>query len=1499
MTNSANYERHISRKNPCTPKKSQLIDTITLTISPATVPAEKVVETSISIIDTITAENNSNDNTIDIRKTYTKNFLGESYENQILLHFISVGYEACLWKFIPEKHLIHAGIIWSANANLNKKRTELAEFKEETALENNPEIINGVRDTGVDILIKNPETGEYIVVQCKNYADSNTVTQNKLAGFFRHQLYYNIRGIVTYTSKLSKYLLRFPPEYNKTEFQLIPYDLEYAEKYKKDLEAAQQVADEKFEKTIKTFSYDEFHPYQKRICDNLRKLFDDEFIEDYDYDTEEVAEEPALAVAVVEPAENNAADSAEDTDEDDEDYSDTFSESPSSDSQYTMYNKAIMEMPCGTGKTAVAALLAADYDYVIIFSPLKIHTTQNYHRMRGQTPHSQSIIIDSDNTSREDDIKGIHYSRNFEEITAKLGELNKWFISSTFDSADVVLEFLNTLDPAKFARLFIVVDEFHLLSRSQVLRENENIPSPPMFEILAKNIRILYMSATPRVYEMTREESFEDYQFDMENYVLHPSRVMRGLNDSQCDVKSDNSNDDNDDDKDDKDKYTFRYTFEKAIKNKDICDIRVFLPRIYKNIETKEKNEAYTVNHLMEYIPDISTDDVGEVEKTEFLLNAMKMEGIEHVIVYFNEIKDTEDFAKIAKKMAAEYFGFRVITDEDKYNKSAENNVDTIWFGTITSKDNYNMRRKKQKMFENPNIRTVLLSVELLNEAVDLPMCDGVYFTEPVRNKAKIIQRVGRAIRKVKSKPNKKANVLVWGNEEDDWKDIICQLKETIPNMNEKIRFMNRQYAENVESEVEYKRHSDVSSSENNDRERKWVIGVEEFDLIKKFKNNVIRLKEWINNNHDNPNKRSINIIERKNGFFLTNCRGYKNNHRNWSFEKEQIWNDEFGNLDLLKKKDIIEIFRNNVIRLKQFIDFNKRIPSIHIKHEKQLKYFIQTSKQNKKYNINWSVEKEQIWINEFGNLDLLEYKDVLVIFRNNVIQLKQFLVNNNLIEFINKYKRFERNSLIQLSGNKEIRFLNVAKKNKNNNKNWSIEKEQIWIDEFGNIDLLEKIDLFKLRVLQLKEWIEKYGQLPSRNATGIDEKLLFSFLVNTRTKKNKNILSSEYLNYWINIIGDDNLLKNNDLLENFEQDVIELKQWMNINTRIPTIKSDDNIENKFGSFLIAKRQNKKKNIAWSIERDNIWIKYFGNLDLLNTKNLIDMYYDKLIEIKNWIDIHQRKPSDHSKDKYESSLGLFIGKCKGYKKNNECWSIEKEKLWIQVFGNLNLLKCENLLEEFENKVIELKEWIHENDRIPSQTKKNKNEDRIAKFVTTNRNNKKNNYQWSVEKDSIWIKHFSNFDLLIPKNILDIFQNRVNDLYDWMIINQKKPNGNSKNKIEKSLGHFITDCKLNKKNNEFWSIEKEQIWIHKFGNLELLEYRDLLGEFRNNVIELKSWININQRIPRDNAIDPNEKIIGRFLMNSKINKKNNRYQYEGKDEIWISEFGNLDLLEYSK
>ena len=202
--------------------------------------------------------------------------------------------------------------------------------------------------------------------------------------------------------------------------------------------------------------------------------------------------------------------------------------------QIEAYNKlkdktnCILSLPCGMGKTHIATMLSNNYNNIIILSPLRALALQTLEYFKIQLGITYEPILIS-----------VDGKRDIQTIYKYIKQKN--IISSTYDSADIVVEIINKLN-----NVLLIIDEFHNLSENNI-NNTDNI----IYKLIHNECNKLFMSATP-----------------IKNFM------------NITDIYSYNWND--------------------AIKNKYICDFSIFIPDKIETYKTFTEMIKITCSEIHE-----------------------------------------------------------------------------------------------------------------------------------------------------------------------------------------------------------------------------------------------------------------------------------------------------------------------------------------------------------------------------------------------------------------------------------------------------------------------------------------------------------------------------------------------------------------------------------------------------------------------------------------------------------------------------------------------------------------------------------------------------------------------------------------------------------------------------------------------------------------------------------------------------------------------------------
>uniref|UniRef100_A0A6C0H843 Helicase ATP-binding domain-containing protein n=1 Tax=viral metagenome TaxID=1070528 RepID=A0A6C0H843_9ZZZZ len=433
---------------------------------------------------------------------------------------------------------------------------------------------------------------------------------------------------------------------------------------------------------------------------------------------------------------------------------------------YENNNNGILQMPCGCGKTFTSFLISEKYEIIIIISPLKQHTEQNVINYKKYSKSEiKTLIVDSDGT------------RNIKYILSKITE-NKLIIGSTYKSCDIIIELLNNLNLDK---IFIIIDEFHNLSYNNIYNVND-----PINKIIKTNVKKLYMSATPKIYEI------EETNYNIENLLG---------------------------------KIVYKMDFMYAIDNNLISNYEIYLPI--------HEDDNYEI--LVEQIKILNYDKI-LIKKILYYFESIKILGKLKTIIYFNNHDHIDIFIKCMNDINNYY----------NYNYTID---------SIICTDTKNNRNKKLENFNNNDNISILCSVGILDECIDIPSCNSVYITYNCVSKIRIIQRISRSLRKYN---NKIAKILIWCNDNLLENPIINAIKEIDNDIINKFKFINYNKIYSFEENIKINKFQKYNISIYNQKlnnnnitfENTNILTEQTTDKIKHFNNKLIE-----NNNN-------ISIIE-------------------------------------------------------------------------------------------------------------------------------------------------------------------------------------------------------------------------------------------------------------------------------------------------------------------------------------------------------------------------------------------------------------------------------------------------------------------------------------------------------------------------------------------------------------------------------------------------------------------------------------------------------------
>ena len=762
---------------------------------------------------------------------------------------------------------------------------------------------------------------------------------------------------------------------------------------------------------------------------------------------------------------------------------------------FTITNRSILAIPCGCGKTYISYLISLKYKKIIIISPLIEFASQNLLRyIEYGYDKINTILINND---------GI---RDIDIIKKKIKENEKLLISSTFKSMDIINECLDLFDEDT---LFII-DEFHNLSKNNISDKDDDI-----YKLLITNHKILFMSATPRIYDI--EYLDEDYN---ENTIIDY--------DSKFDELFG--------------KIVYNMSLTEAIINKYITDYKIWLPSIHENKDELNKElSIYDINDELK-------------NRCKYLFSCLSNNGSRKTIIYCKDTNDMNNMIDTVNKLNDFYN-----LDIDIYSISCEN----------TNKERKNILKSFSKTDDKIQL---LFNIKILNECIDIPSCDSIYISYPPKNKITTIQRINRATRINKNNPYKIANIYIWCDEYEEILETLSSIKEydimfkdkikinavdfyhskkdkeleLIENdkillsnytlgikefksltWNEKLIKLEEYIIENGKLPFTTDKNKNikilglwVSTQKQNYKNNTWIMKNEEIKKqweefiekykeyfksdIEKWKENLNKLKKYIIENGKLPSTTNKDINIKSLGIWLsTQKKNYKNNELIMKNEEiKKLWENFIEKYSYLFKSDI-EKWKEKINKLENYIIENEKLPSQYNKHIniKSLGSWLSTQKKNYKNNelIMKNKEIKKIWENFIEKYSYLFKLDIEK-WKENLNKLENYIIENKKLP-----SQYDKDINIKSLG---VWLLSQKQHYKNNEyimKNDEIKKQwEEFINKYNDLFKTNKelwIDNFK----QIEEYINKYNKLPSKNDKDKNIKYLGCWLSHQKNKYKNN----------------------------------------------------------------------------------------------------------------------------------------------------------------------------------------------------------------------------------------------------------------------------------------------------------------------------------------------------------------------------------------------------------
>lgn len=221
---------------------------------------------------------------------------------------------------------------------------------------------------------------------------------------------------------------------------------------------------------------------------------------------------------------------------------------------------------------------------------------------------------------------------------------------------------------------------------------------------------------------------------------------------------------------------TFSYSMREAISNGEIADYTITMPLVqdqnFRPVELAELEQG--------------EDEWDAMGRAIFHAGAMHHDGVRRSIVYCYSIAQCKAYEDAFRQVCEKYLGVE------------------FWIGRITCEQTAGQRAGLLKSFQKPTKKVrlhILTSIRVLDEALDVPRCDSVFFTDvssriTEKSWLRAVQRLSRATRLDRDNLHKVARGYVWADlaDNDNIANVLKTLQHNDPDVASKVRVHSSQY---------------------------------------------------------------------------------------------------------------------------------------------------------------------------------------------------------------------------------------------------------------------------------------------------------------------------------------------------------------------------------------------------------------------------------------------------------------------------------------------------------------------------------------------------------------------------------------------------------------------------------------------------------------------------------------------------------------------------------
>lgn len=719
---------------------------------------------------------------------------------------------------------------------------------------------------------------------------------------------------------------------------------------------------------------------------------------------------------------------------------------------------------------------------------------------------------------------------------------------------------------------------------------------------------------------------------------------------------------------------------------------------------------------------------------------------------------------------------------------------------SLTASVNGKQRRKLLDNFDETKDNQVMVisSCETIGEGIDTKNANMCVFVDPKSSYVKIIQNIGRIVRKQQQTSTilipcwvDKTKYLECNNDKDKCDEVIREDMSESGNFNGILNVLSALKQEEEELYDICLHYPDTySPQEIKNNLEKQGYTIEEYvgeGTLTETMEYLLDIELDYDNyeNCETDEEMVMNIAEENNVCVEIHTNSLENPVERYNSECES---GETIRLYKSVDEELEEVIYQPIVKKEKNTKRNSDIIS-EPKRENRMGIKVHT---NPDIKVLWNITSDIDLTKDICScvIDC----EVVDNWYDNLEELKKFINENKKQPSYGSKNKVEKMLGSWLSNQKQNYKKNTIK-DETRIKLWLL-----FLEEYKKY-LLSFEEKWYNKLVGLKTYIQEYKTLPKSKSKIQEEKILGQWL-SQQNKFYKNKTQSMKLetnyNLWTDFLEEYN--------EHFTYGITkwyimfeELKKFIDENKKLPSHGSAKLLDRTIGYWLKTNKTNYASNSGFMKNKDiyKKWTEFLENYKEYFISNH-DIWFTQLIELKNFINLYKKTPSNGSKNKVEKKIGSWYTKNRIDFKNNLINDKIKSEHWLAFINDYK-----DYIKDWENTWYEnfkqLKQFINENNKRPSKKSENLSEKMLGSWSTTQCKNYKQKKEGMNDETryNIWTKFLEEYKEYF-KHDEDIWNETFSELKQFITENKKLPSYNSKNKMEQKLNNWINNQKYNYK-----------------------------------------------------------------------------------------------------